>query len=81
MAQRGMVRSHALSWEIEAMNSYDHAAQSLRLAATKALQPSGGLPCFSIFSKTAYGSDLLPAERKVRSSLTQANTMTLALAS
>ena len=40
--------------------------------ASNAAQSSGGLPRASILAKTEYGSDLLPVDRRVRRSLTQA---------
>ena len=54
----------------------NYLRQSCWLAASKANQSLGGLPRFSIFWKTAYGSDLPPEERKVCSSFTQAKTIT-----
>src|SRR5690606_38060131 len=57
---------------LHARSSYSVLLQSCWLAAINAFQSSGGLPRPSIFSKTAYGSDLLPADRKVCSSFTQA---------
>lgn len=46
--------------------------QPILLAANSADQSSGGLPRSSILAKITYGSDLLPADRKVSSSFTQA---------
>lgn len=77
---RGMLRI-ALSDGIVAQRLAALLAQSAWLAATRAAQSSGGLPRPSIFSNTAYGSDLLPDDRRVCSSLTQAYTMTFALES
>jgi len=48
------------------------SVQSALLMANSADQSSGGLPRSSILAKTTYGSDLLPAERNVSSSFTQA---------
>jgi len=74
-------RRIALSDGIVAQRLAALLAQSAWLAATRAAQSSGGLPRPSIFSNTAYGSDLLPDDRRVCSSLTQAYTMTFALES
>jgi hypothetical protein len=62
-------------------NACSSLLQSCLLACTNALQSSGGFPRPSIFSDTAYGSDLLPEDRRVCSSLTQAYTMTFAFES
>ena len=60
---------------------YSSLLQPCLLAFTKAFHSSGGFPRPSIFSNTAYGSDLLPEDRKVCSSLIQAYTMTFAFES
>ena len=57
---------------LHAWDGYSSLLQSCRATATNAFQSSGGFPRPSIFSKTAYGSDLLPDDRSVVSSLTQA---------
>ncbi len=56
---------------LRALKNYSSLLQFCRLAVTNASQSSGGFPRPSIFSNTAYGSDLLPEERSVFSSLTQ----------
>jgi hypothetical protein len=55
--------------------------QSCLLARTNAFQSSGGFPRPNIFPDTTCGSDALPDDRRVYSSLTQAYTVTFAFES
>lgn len=76
-----LTMQHQIAIGYRAAYGFSGNDQFALLAATSAAQSSGGLPRPSIFSNTAYGSDLLPAARKVCSSLTHANTITLVLES
>ena len=51
---------------------YFPACQSCLDAVINEAQSSGGCPRASILANTVYGSDLLPEERSVDRSLTQA---------
>ena len=63
------------------LGGYFPACQSCLDAVISEAQLSGGFPRASILAKIVYGSFLLPEERSVDWSLTQAYTITLALAS